>query len=176
MVARGILLAAVACVGLLTGCVDRRFVVTTNVPGAQITVDGKSIGPAPVDDQYLYAGWREIRAVAPGYEPTTKRVKFEYKWYDYPGLDLIAEVLWPFTIQDIRRVDLELQPARPLRNEELNFKAEELRARGLALPPASVPDEQPDPIDPGAGPRPRLFNRGRTPPPLSSPVLPPNTP
>jgi len=144
-------------IAFLTGCVDRRFVVTTNVPGAQITVDGTALGPAPVDDRYDYAGWREFRAVAPGYQPLVKRVKFEPKWYDYPFVDLIAEVFWPFRIEDTRRVDLQLEPLQPLRQEELNMRAEELRARKDTLPPSSVPDQQAEPAVPA--PRAPLFPR-----------------
>ena len=40
----GLLLIAVAT-GLGTGCVDRRFVVRTNVPGAQVYRDGTALGP-----------------------------------------------------------------------------------------------------------------------------------
>lgn len=141
------------CVLLLSmGCVDRRFVVTTNVPGALVSVDGKAIGPTPVDERYDYAGWREFRVVAPGYEPLVQRVKFEPKWYDYPGLDLVAEVFWPFRIEDVRRVDLELQPLQPLRHEELSSRGENLRSRSTTLPPSSVPADQPK-LTPGAADR-----------------------
>ena len=65
----------IACVWIvlgltaLTGCVDRRFVVATNPPGAQVAIDGRTMGPAPVDSRYTFAGWHEFRANAPGYEP-----------------------------------------------------------------------------------------------------------
>lgn len=142
---KSLLLAA--CLAPTVGCVDRRFVVNTNVPGANIYVDGVAIGSGPADNRYDYTGWREIRAVATGYEPLVKRVKFEPHWYDYPGLDLFAEVLWPFRIEDVRHVELTLEPARPPRNEELQDKAEYLRSRGLTLPPPSVPNDDAPPTD-----------------------------
>ena len=49
-------------VGLLTGCVDRRFVVETSVPGAQIAVDGTPLGPSPVDSRWEYAGSYQLTA------------------------------------------------------------------------------------------------------------------
>ena len=144
MTARRWSLAALAALALLgTGCVDRRFVVTTNVPGAAVEVDGQPLGPTPVDAAYLYTGAREFRATAPGYEPLNQVVKFEPKWWDYPGLDLFAEVLWPFRIEDVRRVHLDLQPVVPRSAEEILAGAEALKVRGLALPPPSVPNEQP---------------------------------
>lgn len=125
---------------LSTGCVDRRFVVETNVPGAQIYVDGTPIGPSPADSWWEYAGDYQFTAVAPGYEPLVKKVKLKAKWYQYPPFDLVAEALWPFRIEDVRRVQLTLEPVRPINQQELIGAADELRARGLTLPPTSVPD------------------------------------
>ncbi len=147
---------ALAAAALLNaGCVDRRFVVTTNAPGAAVEVDGQPLGPTPVDAAYVYTGKREFRATAPGYEPLNQLVTFEPKWWDYPGLDLFAEVLWPFRIEDVRRVHLELQPAVPRSAEEIIAGAEVLKARGLSLPPPRIPNEQPNapggPADPYAG-------------------------
>jgi hypothetical protein len=139
---------AVAVAGLFAvaavGCVDRRFVVTSNTPAAQVTVDGDQLGPTPVDARYEYTGVREFRAHAPGYAPLVQRIKFEPRWYDYPGLDLFAEVFWPFRIEDVRRVHLELQPACPVPVEQIQSAAEQLRQRGLSLPPPSIPNDQPD--------------------------------
>ena len=72
----GLVLAAGA-VGMATGCVDRRFLVETNVPGAQVYVDGKQLGTSPADGQWEYAGYRKFTAVAPGYaaaEPSSQSV------------------------------------------------------------------------------------------------------
>jgi hypothetical protein len=149
-----VLVAALVAVAAV-GCVDRRFVVTSNTPAAQITVDGEQLGPTPVDARYEYTGVREFKAHAPGYQPLVQRIKFEPRWYDYPGLDLFAEVLWPFRIEDVRRVHLELQPAVPRSAEEIIAGAEVLKARGLSLPPPRIPNEQPNapggPADPYAG-------------------------
>jgi hypothetical protein len=141
-----LLLTAVAAVG----CVDRRFVVRAYdardprvmVP-AQISLDGEPKGPAPLDAGYTYTGWYQFHAVADGYQPLTQRVRFKPKWYDYPGLDLFAEVFWPFRIEDVREVNLALQPARPLRPDELQANADNLRARGMGLPPTQVPEPPP---------------------------------
>lgn len=155
MATRGVRIAvAAATLALFSGCVDRRFVVETNVPGAQVSVDGKPIGPSPADGWYEYPGRYEFKAVAPGYEPLIERVRFRPRWYDYPGLDFFAEVLWPFRIEDVRRVRLDLRPAQPTDSDQLLADAEALRDRGRNLPPQSVPDQDPgSPADnpPGAG-------------------------
>jgi hypothetical protein len=143
-------LIVAAAAAAAVGCVDRRFVVTSNTPAARVTVDGDQLGPTPVDARYEYTGVREFRAYAPGYQPLVQRIKFEPRWYDYPGLDLFAEVFWPFRIEDVRRVHLELQPACPVPVEQLQAAAEQLRQRGLSLPPPSIPNDQPG----ATGPRP----------------------
>ena len=123
------------------GCVDRRFVVESNIPGAQVTVDGKPIGPAPADAAFQYPGEYEFKAVAPGYQPLKQKVRFKAKWYDYPPLDFFAEVLWPGRIEDVRRVRLDLEPVQPVRTDELLSAANLLRSRGQSLPPSTVPDD-----------------------------------
>jgi hypothetical protein len=149
---------AAAAAGLAVGCVDRRFVVETNVPGAQVSVDGIPIGAAPADARWEYAGCYEFKAVAPGHEPLTQRVTLEPKWHNYPPLDFFAEVLWPFRIEDVRRVQLTLEPVRPVNQVELLNAAINLRTRGLALPPSTVEDEtstpprSPQPAPPVAPP------------------------
>lgn len=136
---RGPLLAAGTLLAAL-GCVDRRFVVETNVPAAQVFVDGVPIGLSPADGRREYAGHYTVQAVAPGYETTTERVRFRPKWYDYPPLDLFAEVLWPFRIEDVRRVRLDLVPRQPINQAALIASADALRARGQSLRESVVPD------------------------------------
>lgn len=141
---RGLLLAVGAIVPLAgSGCVDRRFVVETNVPGAQIAVDGVPIGPSPTDARWEYAGCYEFTAVAPGYEPLVQMVEFRPKWYQYPPFDFFAEVVYPFRIEDVRRVRLRLEPTRQVNPAALVTAADALRSRGMALPPSSVPDTAP---------------------------------
>jgi hypothetical protein len=136
----GLVFAALTA-GLAVGCVDRRFVVETNVPGAQVSVDGVPIGASPADSRFEYAGCYEVKAVAPGYEPLTQRITLRPKWHNYPPLDFFAEVVWPFRIEDVRRVQLTLEPVRPVNQVELLRAADVLRARGLSLPPPTIQDE-----------------------------------
>ncbi len=150
---RGLALAAGTL--LAVGCVDRRFVVETSVPAAQTFMDGVPLGPSPADGRREYTGTYTFQAVAPGYETTTERVRFRAKWYDYPPLDLFAEVLWPFRIEDVRRVRLDLVPKQPIDQAALVANADALRARGLSLRDSVVPDTKPGtPQPPGVAPLP----------------------
>ena len=136
------LLAALMAV---TGCVERRFVVETNVPGAAISVNNAAIGPSPADSRWDYAGKYEFKVVAQGYEPLTRIENVRAKWYDYPPLDFIFEALWPFHIEDVRRYRFELVPATQIRTDELLDAANGLRAQGQSLPAPKYPDPPPKP-------------------------------
>lgn len=165
------LLSTAAAIGLSSGCVDRRFVVETNVPGAQVAIDGTPIGPSPADGRREYPGWYTFTASAPGYEPLEQRVRFRPRWYDYPPLDFFAEVVWPFRIEDVWRVRLDLEPVRPVNLDELTARGEELRQAGRNLPPSKVPDQQPRQQTPGpiSGPLPTA---GSVPAPLPGNLFP----
>lgn len=141
------ILVAVLVAALGSGCVERRFVVQTNAPGAQVYVNNVPVGPSPADLRWDYTGVYEFRAVAQGYEPVVRRVNIRPKWYEYPGLDFFFEALYPFHIEDVRRVGLELQPSQLVRTDELLDAADRLREQGQTLPAPKYPDAAPRPRD-----------------------------
>ncbi len=154
-----IVLATVAVVG----CVDRKFVIESNVPNAQIYIDNKSIGAAPAYAPFEYYGYYTVTAVHPDYETVVMRQHIAAPWYAYPPFDFLAEVVWPFPIRDTRRIYIEMVPAAKPRTDDILNAAEQLRLRGQTLPPAERP----------AAPRPPR----QTQPPLPSPSpLPTPTP
>jgi hypothetical protein len=136
-------LLIMAAVTTAIGCIDRRFVVESNVPGAQVFVNGRPIGPTPADTGWEYPGRYEFRVVAPGYEPLTKCELVKARWYDYAPFDFFVGVLWPFHIEDVRRFQFDLSPTRQVNVSEIEAKSEELRARVKQLPPSTVPDDPP---------------------------------
>jgi hypothetical protein len=129
-----------ALVTISTGCIDRRFVVDSNVSGAQIYVNNRQIGPSPADTSWEHPGRYQFRVVAAGYEPLTECRTVEARWYDWPPFDFVVGVLWPFHIEDIRRFHFELKPAQQANVAEVEAKAAELRERTNRLPPPSVPN------------------------------------
>jgi hypothetical protein len=139
-VGRAGLLAALAAlaVGGAAGCVERKFVVESNVPNAQVYIDNKSVGAAPAYSTFDYYGYYTIAVVHPGYTTVVRREHAVAPWYAYPPLDLLADIA-PFPIRDTRRVYVELTPAPPVRPDDILAKADALRQRGMALPPAETP-------------------------------------
>ena len=153
--ARTVRLAAVLTALAAAGCVDRRFIIESNVPNAQVYIDNKSIGAAPAHAPFEYYGYYNIRIVHPGFETLEKRVHVVAPWYAYPPIDFLAEVVWPFHIRDVRRYYFELYPATQTRTDDILNAADALRQRGLSLPPAERPAEPrvkpvPQPLPPPA--------------------------
>jgi hypothetical protein len=131
--------------------VDRKFVIESNVPNAQVYIDNRSIGAAPAYSAFEYYGYYTVRIVHPGYEPIVKRVHAVAPWYAYPPFDFLAEVVWPFRIRDTRRYYFELHEAQQSRTDDILNAADALRQRGLALPP---PDRPAVPKPPAVAPGP----------------------
>jgi PEGA domain len=158
------LLSGLAC----AGCVDRRFVIESNVPNAQVYINDNPIGAAPAHTPFEWYGYYDITIAEPGYETITQRVHVRSPWYGFPPFDFLVEVMYPFHIRDTRRYYFELHEAIKPRPEDLVTAAEDLRRRGQNLPTPAQPappkqkpaprPAQPDPaivpgpIVPGAGP------------------------
>jgi hypothetical protein len=131
-----------------TGCVERRYVVTSDPPGALVFRNGVPLGPTPVDDFFVYYGDYELTLVKDGYETLRAKVKIDSPWYEYPGLDFISENIFPYTIRDIReggQFHFTLQPLQAVRPDDVLKRAAELRARGATIKPDG-PAEVPPPI------------------------------
>jgi hypothetical protein len=152
-----IALATATCVG----CVERRYVVTSDPPGALVYRNGVPLGPTPVDDFFIYYGEYDLTLVKDGCETLHAKVKIDAPWCEYPGIDFISENLFPYTIRDIReggQFHFNLQPLQAVRPEDVLKRAADLRARGVTIgplnadaPAPAVPLTGPGPVAPRAG-------------------------
>jgi hypothetical protein len=134
----GVLLAA----GLSSGCVERRFVITSNPPGATVYREGMELGVTPVDDPFVYYGTREYKLVLDGFELLTVKQPAPPPWYEIPPLDFLAENAWPFKIRDVRRPEpYQLQLLQTPNPNQVLDRAQQLRStgRGIGEQPASPP-------------------------------------
>ncbi|MDA7977730.1 MAG: PEGA domain-containing protein [Pirellulales bacterium] len=137
-----------------SGCVQRRFTIRTNPPGAQVYVDDEYVGVTPVSFDYTYYGTRQFRLVRDGYETLTVRQAIPTPWYEYFPLDFVSENLIPYEIRDERAVEYQLQPQRIVPRDELLQRAEELRRSGVPpVPGGLVPP--PGAVDPRVQPLPQ---------------------
>ena len=182
------ILTALLTVGATAGCVERRFVVTSNPPGALVYHNGIYLGLTPVDGYVIYYGKQHFRLIKEGYETLGVVQKYPPPWYEWPGIDFITENIVPFKVRDVRSFCYDMRPIQAVSPEEVHQRAEELRARGqtIGAPPAPrpvLPAPAPPPPSPlSTLPPPRTLPPGAIlgPPtptsPLPAPAPPPGGP
>jgi hypothetical protein len=148
------LLAAALCAGVLTGCVEQRYVIESDPPGAMVYRNGTPLGATPCDDFYVYHGYYDFMLVKPGFETLHVHQKISTPWYEFFPLDFVSETLLPFYIHDVQRFKFTMQPVKTPNTEELIPRAGQLRERGKALNVPEPPEGQPpaEPALPNVGP------------------------
>ncbi|MCE9530900.1 MAG: PEGA domain-containing protein [Planctomycetes bacterium] len=153
-------LASVGILTLMSGCVERRFVIDSNPPGTKVYVNNRPVGFTPVDVPFVYYGTYLITLERDGYQTKTIEQRVAAPWYAYPPLDFLTENIYPGKASDIRRLDYEMTPLARPNLDELRYQAEELRERGRNLPEPTIPVEPrtqrpaPAPVRPPVDPRP----------------------
>lgn len=121
------------------GCVERRYTIRTNPPGALAYVNGEEIGTTPVSRSFTYYGDREITLVQDGFE--TQRVVTPVKapWWDNLFTEFFSENLIPWTIRDERDMTFQMVPNQALADDRLKDRASELRQASQDGPEAAAP-------------------------------------
>lgn len=123
---------AASVVILASGCVRRRLTVRTSPPGAVVSVDNQVIGTTPAASPFLFYGTREIRVEKDGYRTETLQRRISPPWYQYPGIDFVAETLWPWELRDERIIDVELVPQVLEPTADVLMRADQLRGQSRA--------------------------------------------
>ncbi len=146
---------AILCVAMLTavavGCVERRYVITTDPPGAAVYRNGEYIGNTPVDDPFLYYGNYHFTIRKEGFATQQVNQEITTPFYEYWPLDFVSEVLVPYHIEDVRYLHYQLQPLQPPNIPALLSQGQNLRNEGMTLTPKH-PQPTPAPGTPPAAP------------------------
>jgi hypothetical protein len=136
---------------LLSGCVERRFVIESVPSGAQVLRNGQPIGFTPVDDAFVYYGKYDFTLIKDGFETLHATEKISAPWYEIPPFDFISENLVPWKIHDVRRLRYQMNPLQATRFEDVLQRGQQLREQGRLIgdrpyvprpvqpPPAAVP-------------------------------------
>lgn len=119
---------------LLAGCVERRYVIESDPPGALVLVNGTPLGSSPADGHFVYYGNYTFTLIKDGYETLTVDQPIRSPWYQIPPIDFISENLYPGKLEDVRRFRYALQPASQVNTQQLLQQAEALRGRGQQIP------------------------------------------
>jgi hypothetical protein len=152
------LAAPLLLAALTTGCVTRRYVITSDPPGAIVYRNGQPIGATPVEEQFVYYGKYNFRLVKDGYEPVDVAASIDPPWYEYPGLDFVFENFYLLKLSDVHRLHYELKPLQTVRHDDVRRQADVLRARGKQIVPKPA---APNPLGPApAGGAPRVLPPG----------------
>ena len=131
-----------------TGCVERILQVRSDPPGAEVYVNGDKVGTTPCDHEFTFYGTVGVTLRGPGLTSRRELVTLSPPWYEFFPLDLITDLLLPFTIRDVHPLHMELRPSKteitPAVRRELDGKAEEMR--NLLTPPEDAStDASPEP-------------------------------
>ena len=150
------------------GCVTRRYLITSDPPGAVVYRDGQPIGATPVEEPFLYYGKYRFRLVKDGYAPLDVTPELCMPWYEFPGVDFVSENLIPYPFRDVKCLHFQLQPLESVRTDEVRSRADVLRSRGASIqtPPGTESAPKIQPTAPAPAPPPTLpapANRVREP-------------
>ena len=148
----GRFVAVAVCAAALAGCVERRYVIYTDPPGAIVFRNGQPPGATPVDDHYVYYGKYNFTIIADGYETLHVVQQIPTPWYEYFPLDFFSENVIPWTIRDRRVFQFHLEPRQVANPKQIIDQAQNLRNRGISLGGGSAqprpPAAQPGPASP----------------------------
>jgi hypothetical protein len=120
---------------LLPGCVERRYTIRTEPPGALAVVNGGEVGQTPVSQSFTYYGDREITLILDGYETRTIIQPVKAPWWDNLFTEFFTENLVPFNLRDEREFTYAMAPATSPRTDDLRSRAEQLRSESRVVPP-----------------------------------------
>jgi hypothetical protein len=136
-----LLLAAAFAAGALPGCIEQRYVIESDPPGALVLVNGQPLGTTPVDGYFTYYGTYDFTLVKDGYQTKVVQQKITMPWFEYPGIDFVTENIYPGKIEDVRRFRYSLEPLVQTPTDQLLQQAEQLRGRGRAVNGGEPPQQ-----------------------------------
>ena len=128
-----------------TGCVRRTLTVNTEPQGAIIWLNDEEVGRSPVSVDFLWYGDYSVIARLDGYETLVTHDEIQAPWYQWPGVDLFTEVLWPGWIHDQQSMSFALKPERLPDRDELLTRAQAFREQTLFAGQPAGPVDQNEP-------------------------------
>ena len=128
------LVLLLAGTSLLGGCVERRYTIRSDPPGATVIVNGEEVGPTPASKSFIYYGDRKITLMLDGYATKTLIQPINAPWWDNYLTEFFTENVIPFSLRDEREYTYQMVPAQSPPQAELRDRAESLRADAQTLP------------------------------------------
>ncbi len=132
--ARSAALLLLAGIGLLSGCVERRYTIRSEPPGATVIVNGEEIGPTPASKSFTYYGDRQITLILDGFQTKTLIQPINSPWWDNYFTEFFTENFLPVSLRDEREFKYQMVPAHSPELGELRDRADSLRREAQVLP------------------------------------------
>ena len=133
--------AALAAALLLPGCVERKFLIRSDPPGATVLVNGAVAGVTPTEIAFQHYGMVRLEILpldrdGDGWIDYRRHVgshDLSSPWYQWFPIDFVTDNLWPWTLHDFHEAVVVLEPALEPGDErdenEMRERARELRIR-----------------------------------------------
>ena len=134
------IVALAAAAAASSGCVRREIEITSEPPGAVLTLNGREVGRTPTRVQFTFDGTYDVRLRLQGYESVAGSGTTDMPVWDFVGADLVAEVA-PVRLHRLERWHFVLVPDADA-NAGLMERAEAARRHVESLP-AEAPDAPP---------------------------------
>ena len=113
------------------GCVERLIHVRSEPPGAIIWLNDEEVGATPLTVPFTWYGTYDVVLRKAGHEPLHTTQTARAPVYQWLGIDLLAEVFWPFTITDEHEWEFVLSPLSAEDPNLLVQRAADFRDLGL---------------------------------------------
>jgi PEGA domain len=126
---------ALFVMGSASGCVERRYTIRTNPPGALVVVNGEEIGRTPVSRSFTFYNDREVLLMLDGFETQRVIQPIKAPWYDNLATEFFTENVVPLTIRDDREFTYQMAPVTSPSTNDLMNRGEALRSQAQAPPP-----------------------------------------
>jgi hypothetical protein len=114
----------------LTGCVERKMLITTEPADAVVQVSDVEIGRSPVERTFTWYGDYDIIIRKEGYKTLKTHANLTRPWYEVPPLDFFSAIA-PWTYHDRRYLHFKLDKLQLPDDDELIRRAGEMEQRNL---------------------------------------------
>jgi hypothetical protein len=101
--------AATAALLLMGGCVEQTMTITTDPPGALVSLNGQELGRTPLQQDFIWYGNYDVAVRKDGYQTLKTHKWVKAPWWNWPPFDLIADCL-PWQIRDHEHLKFALAP------------------------------------------------------------------
>lgn len=139
-------LVALAIPVLLVGCVERKLIIVSDPPGAEVYLDSTFAGHTPLTLPFAHYGTHDVHLRHPGvdlpngekivYRSTTEKAWLQPPWYETTPIDFFTEHLWPFDLVDAHRFSYTLERLTERTADEIaavRSRADEFRDQAVEL-------------------------------------------